>query len=184
MGDCYPCAFSFSIFWGIPGKAGKICLFLVAPPLIYALLLTGSRSGLLCLIFTIGAIIWLSQNRKKSAVIALVICIPVAVYAVGILGQDLKTRYLSLVESNVVGSDTAKGRITGLIRAFSTISNNPVFGNGLGTSGEANRNLLGGRAQITHNLYLEVMQETGFDWNCSVYDGYHCYAKSIENSTE
>jgi O-antigen ligase len=36
-----------------------------------------------------------------------------------------------------------------------------LFGNGLGTSKETNFNIVGGGGQITHNLYLEIFQETG-----------------------
>ena len=147
--------------FGYAGRFGIACLLFIFPLLVYALLLTGSRSGLLCLIFTIGAMIWLSQNRKKAMVIALVIGIPLSVIAVVHMGSNLKVRYLSLIDSEVVGADTVKGRIDGLFSAFNTISNNPLFGNGLGTSAEANHNLIGGRAILTHNLYLEVIQETG-----------------------
>ena len=73
----------------------------------------------------------------------------------------MQTRYLSLVDDSVAGADTAQGRIDGIIKGIGSISNNPLFGNGLGTSRETNFNIVGGRAQITHNLYLEIFQETG-----------------------
>jgi hypothetical protein len=85
----------------------------------------------------------------------------VALYSFVILGSDMQTRYISLVDDSVAGADTVQGRIDSLIRGIGTISNNPLFGNGLGTSKETNSNIIGGRAQITHNLYLEIFQETG-----------------------
>ena len=146
---------------GYAGTISKILLVCVTPPLVYALLLTGSRSGLLCLVFTVFAIVWVSENRKKAFTVAMIIFIPVSIYAASQLSDDMFTRYLSLVDSTVAGADTAQGRVDGIVRGIGSISNNPLFGNGLGTSGETNHNVLGGSAQITHNLYLEILQETG-----------------------
>lgn len=143
------------------GRFGKVLALLATPPFLYCFLLTGSRSGLLSLIFVLLAIVFFTKNRSKNLLVALIIGIPVAIFSFSSIGGDMQTRYLSLVDSNVAGADTAKGRVDGLIRGIGSISNNPLFGNGLGTSRETNFNIVGGRAQITHNLYLEVFQETG-----------------------
>ena len=146
---------------GYGGKLWKTILLALVPAIIYALLLTGSRSGLLCLVFTVLAIVWVSQHRGKALFIACVVTVPLGAWAIGHMGGDMQTRYLSIVDSTVAGGDTAQGRISGLLKTLSTVSHNPLFGNGLGTSGEANHNIMGGSAQITHNLYLEVVQESG-----------------------
>lgn len=143
------------------GKWGKLLAVCTAPPFVYCLLLTGSRSGLLCLIFVVATIVFFTQNRWRNVMLALAVGIPLSLTVFAGLGGDLQTRYLSLIDSSVAGADTVKGRIDGLITGVWAISHNPLFGNGLGTSAETNVNIVGGLRQLTHNLYLEVIQETG-----------------------
>lgn len=152
--------FLFYILWQ-GSKLGKVVFLAIIPGCVYTLLLTGSRSGLLCLCFTVLAMVFLSRDRKRNAVVAAIILVPVAIYASGLLSGDMQTRYLSLVDSNVVGADTAQGRINGALRQLSSLAHNPLFGNGLGTSRETNWNIMGGSSQITHNLYIETLQEVG-----------------------
>lgn len=140
---------------------GKLLFAVLLIPSTKALLLTGSRSGLLSLGAVILGIILLSKNIKRNLMICLVVILPFAIFMVGQLGSDMQTRYLSLVDSDVAGADTAKGRGDALIRQLGFISNNPLFGNGLGTSSETNWNLGGRGSQVTHNLYIEILQETG-----------------------
>jgi len=152
--------FLFYLLWK-GNRMGKIVALAFAPPLVYALLLTGSRSGLLSLLFVLLAMVFYSKNRVRNMGIALAIAVPLALLSFHVIGGDLQTRYLSLIDSSVAGADTAKGRVNALIRGVQTMSNNPLFGNGLGTSAETNFNVLGGRSQKMHNLYLEVFQEVG-----------------------
>jgi O-antigen ligase len=152
--------FVFYLLWK-GGLSGKILAILAVPPFLYCLLLTGSRSGLLSLVFVVLTMVYFSRNRVRNLAVVAVIALPVAFYSFGNLGSDMQTRYTSLVDNHVAGADTVQGRIDGIFRGIKTISNNPLFGNGLGTSRETNFNIIGGRAQITHNLYLEIFQETG-----------------------
>jgi len=151
--------FVFYLLWKA-GLSGKILALLAAAPFLYCLLLTGSRSGLLSLIFVVLAMVYFSRSRVRNLVVVAVIAFPVALYSFGVLGSDMQTRYLSLVDDSVDGAGTVQGRINGWFRTFDTISNNPLFGNGLGTSGETNFHIIGG-SQITHNLYIEIIQEVG-----------------------
>ena len=152
--------FLFYLLWK-GGRLGKLLALLAAPPFLYCLLLTGSRSGLLSLIVTLLAMCFFSKRRVKSLVVLAVFAMPVAIYSFGSLGSDMQTRYLSLIDDTVSGADTAQGRVDGWARGMRSIKNNPLFGNGLGTCQETNVNVLGGRAQITHNLYIEILQEVG-----------------------
>jgi O-antigen ligase len=152
--------FLFYLLWK-GGRLGKLLALLAAPPFLYCLLLTGSRSGLLSLIVTLLAICFFSKRRVKNLVVLAVFVIPVAIYSFGSLGSGMQTRYLSLIDDTVAGADTAQGRVDGWVRGIRSITNNPLFGNGMGTCQETNVNVLGGRAQITHNLYIEILQEVG-----------------------
>lgn len=152
--------FFYYLLWG-GGKLGKMMFLLAMPPFIYCMLLTGSRSGLLSLSFAVLAMVWLSRHRVRNLVIVMVMILPLAGYVMSHLSTDLQTRYLSLIDDSVPGADTAHKRVGAVINGIRSISNNPLFGNGLGTSKETNVNVLGGKAGITHNLYLEVFQEMG-----------------------
>lgn len=144
--------------WGLKGKLFSTLLFL---PSIKALLLTGSRSGLLSLGAVFFGMIWLSKDRKRYLIISLLVGLPLSLLLIGQLAPEMQTRYLSIVDSNVAGADTAQGRVNALWKQIKTVSHNPLFGNGLGTSRETNWNVMGGSSQITHNLYIEILQSTG-----------------------
>jgi O-antigen ligase len=144
--------------WGLKGKLLSAALLL---PSTKALLLTGSRSGLLSLGAVIFGIIWLSKNRGRNLLVSVILLLPITLLMVCQLAPDMKTRYLSIIDSSVTGADTAKGRVDALIEQLGSIRNNPLFGNGLGTSRETNWNVIGGSSQITHNLYIETLQEVG-----------------------
>jgi O-antigen ligase len=152
--------FLFYLLWQ-KGSWGKLLFVALLIPSAQALLLTGSRSGLLSLGAVIFAMVLLSKNIRRNLIITVVLVLPLAVLLMGQLGSDMQTRYLSLIDSTVAGADTRQGRINGMIRQLGTISNNPLFGNGLGTTREANWNILGHSSQITHNLYIEVLQSIG-----------------------
>jgi O-antigen ligase len=152
--------FLFYLLWQL-NKKGRLLFVIIVLPLTQALLLTGSRSGLLSLAMVIVAIIMFSKNRKRTVLIGLFVIVPIAVILLGQLAPDMQERYLSLIDSDVAGADTKQGRINALVEQIGTVSNNPLFGHGLGTSGETNWNIMGGSSQITHNLYVEILQETG-----------------------
>ncbi len=152
--------FLFYLLWEL-NKKGKLLFVIIVAPLVQALLLTGSRSGLLSLAMVIAAIIMLSKNRKRNIIISLFVILPIAAILLGQLAPDMQERYISLIDSDAAGADTKQGRINGLVRQIGTIADNPLFGHGLGTSAETNWNVSGAGAQITHNLYIEILQETG-----------------------
>jgi O-antigen ligase len=151
----------FLYYLGWQGKHYlKILSVVVASAGVYALMLTGSRSGLLSLIITVLAIIYYGEKKFKRVAIGLMILVPIAFFVAGKLSPDLSTRYLSTFESGLPGSATAEGRIRGLERGLSTMGARFLVGHGLGTSRETNANM-SGDDQPSHNLYLETAQELG-----------------------
>jgi putative inorganic carbon (HCO3(-)) transporter len=152
--------FFFYLFWQ-GSIVEKVISLIAIPPFIYCMILTGSRSGLLSLAAVIAGIVYFSKRRMRNFLLTIVIIFPVSIYVFGHISSGFQTRYESLVESDVAGADTASGRINASIRQLSSLSNNPLFGNGLGTSRETNWNVLGGSSQVSHNLYIEILQETG-----------------------
>jgi O-antigen ligase len=130
--------------------------------ILYVLMLTGSRSGLISLLVIIACILLMNKNKKKGIAAGLLILIPAFLFTVSHLTPDLKERYRSLYDESAVGADTVAGRIGGMKRSLASVLNAPIVGHGIGTSREVNVNIVGGRAQLTHNLYIETLQEVGF----------------------
>jgi hypothetical protein len=152
--------FLFYLFWQ-SNKVGKILFMAAIPPFAYTLLLTGSRSGMVSLGVVVIGMVSISEKKFRNLLIAMAVVIPAVIYLFGFADVDLQTRYLSLIDSSVAGGDTKQGRINALITQLGSISHNPLFGNGLGTSGETNMNITGTGSQVTHNMYIEILQETG-----------------------
>jgi len=153
--------FIFFLGWLDRGYLFKAVSLLVTAGLLYALMLTGSRSGLVSLFAVLLGIVFFSKKRWRNLIILCFVAIPIAIFVSGLLSPDMAERYRSLFDSSAVGADTAQGRITGLIRDLSTIMNfHGLLGHGLGTSAEVNANYLGARAP-SHNLYIETLQEVG-----------------------
>ncbi|NPV03146.1 MAG: O-antigen ligase family protein [Syntrophaceae bacterium] len=139
----------------LPG-ALKVVGYAALPVMVYALVLTGSRSGMIALA-GVAAVIILTSRRKAILLVAAGI---VAVFTFQNLGEMQQERYLSIYRDDVRGASTAQGRIDGIVRDIEVAMNSPIFGHGLGTSLEANYNI-GGTVFRSHNLVMEVWQEIG-----------------------
>jgi O-antigen ligase len=134
----------------------RLIYFVFAPLLLYALILTGSRSGAICLVVVLFQFFIRSKNK--------ILMIIVSVFALGVILQLLNPnqidRYASIVDKNRKHSNTAIGRFQGIGDDFDIVLRKPIFGHGLGTSHEANANF-SNRDQPSHNLYAEISQELG-----------------------
>ena len=136
---------------------GAIVYATTAPLLMWALILTGSRSGLIGLAGVVVMMWWFS--RRKPLFIAVM---TVAVMAViPRLTPDQLDRYTSIWRSDAKNAVTAQGRSDAILGDFRVALRRPLFGHGLGSSPEANANF-GHGPQRSHNLYTEVLQELGF----------------------
>ena len=144
--------FIFYISW-----KNKIFSSILIPVCIYALVLTGSRSGMLGFGALIG-IIWL--KRRKKILFAVIGVLSVVVIFLN-LPANLQDRYFSIFSSHTKNAATAKGRLSGISAGVKVAMHRPIFGHGLGTSLEANANF-GRGASISHNLFTEIWQELGF----------------------
>lgn len=143
------------VYAGTNKKSFVIYVILV-PVLLYAMLLTLSRSGFLAVgIIAFG--IFLKSSRKGMLII---IGISGMVALFSIMNDTQKDRYLSIVSDDQKSSASAEGRISGWSEDFAVAMNRPILGHGLGTSREANWNV-SGRDQISHILWAEVWQEIG-----------------------
>jgi O-antigen ligase len=133
-------------------------VFLVSVPLsVYALMLTGSRTGVVGLIIVV---IGFLAKAKRRLVLAAA-CVLVALLGFPLLSNDMQDRYLSLIGAGPKNVATAEGRVTGVITHLEVALRRPFFGHGLGTSQEASANFAD-IDQVAHNLIAEVALELGF----------------------
>lgn len=137
-------------------KKTKVLYYLIAPVLVYTMVLTLSRSGALAILIIAFGVFLKSKNKGFLLIIGLL--------SVFIIYHNLdaveKDRYLSIVSDDARQSATAEGRIDGWFRDFRVAMNRPIIGHGLGTSREANWNVAG-KDQISHILWAEIWQEIG-----------------------
>lgn len=134
----------------------KLLYLVLLAPLLYAMALTGSRSGALVLFIFALMAVWKSKHRAlaMSAVAVMLVVIFMSL-------SDLeRQRYLSIVDHSAKGAATAEGRVDGIWIDFKVGMERPIFGHGLGTSLEANANAYG-EPKPSHTLYTEVLQELG-----------------------
>jgi hypothetical protein len=138
-------------------KAKLLYMALLAP-MLYALILTMSRGAFLALL-VVGWMVFKESKHKAVLIIAMVL---IAIAGVSVMNQDQKDRYTSLVSSSEDNgaSRSKEGRINGMIREFELGFTRPVFGHGLGTTGESKFHDYG-KTQASHNMYAEIIIEVG-----------------------
>lgn len=148
--------FLYYLIGGLKNLLMKAAVVGLLAALLYALVLTGSRSGMVGLLVIVAAIIFRSERRSAILVIAAI----AGVLLVGVMTPDMRDRYLSLTNDDTRNAATTHGRIEHMLDEVEVASRRPLVGHGLGTSQEALANEAG-RYQPSHNLYLEVMIELG-----------------------
>ena len=163
-GLAYVCctAFLFLYFFRQTGRKQLLALLLFSPAVLYTLVLTGSRSGVIGLIvLLIGVAV---KSRRVIGMTALVVV--VAILAFPLLSPDLQDRYLSILGRGTKNEATAGERFAGLDAQWTVARRRLLTGYGLGTSPEANFHYTTsgpyvGQALPAHNLYMEVLEELG-----------------------
>lgn len=149
----------FLFFWAAERKSllRTIVAASITAPLLYALSLTSSRSGLVGLIVLVIAISFLVKRRLLFLGATTLVLF---VGAKGLWSADQVARFAGLVGGGGAGGATAKGRIDGIFNDLNVWLESPIFGHGIGTSYEANFNVAGA-PYISHNLYSEALVTLG-----------------------
>lgn len=129
---------------------------------IYALSLTGSRSGMIGLAVIVLGIVIKSKQRLLLSTVLLI----GAVTGFSLMSADMQDRYLSIVGKGEKNAATSQERWEGMEEQIKVAMRRPIFGYGLGTSAEANAHYTengpyAGREMPAHNLYVELAQELG-----------------------
>lgn len=137
-------------------KLYKLIYLALLVPLMYALILTGSRSAIVGLAVVLG-MIFLKSEKKALFVVTV---LAAAAFAIPRMSDQQADRYLSLVSDDSTHAETRDGRLEGMVDDFRTGLARPVFGHGLGTGQEAKWNVIGG-TNVPHNMYAEAFIELG-----------------------
>lgn len=140
----------------------RIASLVFLPASLYALLLSGSRTGIITIVAIFAAIVWKSKYRISVAVF----CVMTAIIGFSILPPDMQDRYLSITGSSSKNTSTVVERFDGMVESLKVGFRKPFFGHGLGTSAEANANFTTSgpyayRRLPAHDLYLELLVELG-----------------------
>lgn len=143
-----------------------------------SIIYSGTRAAMISLFFFILLIVFNKKNRnfKVFTLFSFIILIIIL-----ILPEGLKHRYFGLtydketqieIASDKIAIDSALGRLEGLQDGWKLVLKRPVFGYGPGTSAiarnevnEAIANIRGRADDVAlelHNLYGQVLSETGF----------------------
>lgn len=138
------------------GVISKLLYLLLAVALLWAMLLTMSRGAILALLI----IAWVIFKESKNKSILIVFALILVVIGWSQLSDFHKDRYISLVDSDTQGASTKQGRINGMLEEFKLGFERPVVGHGVGTTPEIKYHKAGGR-QASHNMYGELLMETG-----------------------
>jgi putative inorganic carbon (hco3(-)) transporter len=149
----------FLHFWAMCRGAPfirKLIYCALAPAIIYALVLTASRSGMIGLALVVFGIIFFA--KRKTVGVVLVVC--AIAWAIPHLNANQVDRYASLVDSSAHQAGGVQGRINGITSNLVLWSKHPLFGFGLGTSGEASWQVQGD-SHLAHDLYAETLIELG-----------------------
>lgn len=134
----------------------KLFTLAIGPAAVYALYLTGSRSGMLGLVIIVLTLWGRSAKKIQMGLVLLLGCL----FVLPLVEGNYKDRYLSIFSSETKNFRTADGRIAGISRDLGVAMRRPLTGFGLGTSREANANF-GAKDQVSHNVYTETFQELG-----------------------
>ena len=155
----------FLYFMAGLSKKFRLAAILLAPLCLYALALTGSRSGIIGLLVVMLGIVMKSKSRASFMAVSIA-ALAAAVIGFAFLSPNFQDRYLSIVGLGEKNIGTVEERMEGMWTQLGVMMHRPIFGHGLGTSREANSNFTtsgpyAGWEMPAHNLYLEVGQELG-----------------------
>jgi putative inorganic carbon (HCO3(-)) transporter len=135
---------------------GRLAYVSALPMLLYALVLTASRSGMIGLAGIVG-LLWLKSRHK---ILLTIVAASAVAFTIPRLSPDMLDRYVSIYDHTARNAATADDRVDGMLQDIEVVKRRPLFGHGLGTSKEANANF-GAFDRPSHNLYTEVAQELG-----------------------
>jgi O-antigen ligase len=141
-------------------RLGLVFYFLMS---IYAIILTGSRAGMLCLLFLL--LILLVQSRRKIMLGIRIALFVLLLFLVMPNMYQARFKTIFIEDMNPVATVSGKARIAGLEMGFRLFEMRPILGWGAGNFMHA-RNFLNLKGDIykeeqAHNLYGQIAADLG-----------------------
>jgi O-antigen ligase len=150
--------FAIVFFVNAKGYARKLVWGATAPLMIYAVLRTGSRGGLIALALVGISVLWsFAVKGKRSYLVVLALAAFAVLFAFA--GHDVIDRFQSTFsekQGNEAAYESAQTRRQLLIKSVVVTSEHPLFGIGPG-----NFPIVSGVWDETHNVYTELSSECG-----------------------
>lgn len=139
----------------------KTFMFALIGSCLWAIILTGSRGGMVGAIAVIMLLTWHSRHKTLGFVIAGAVLIAIA----AVMPDQYQNRFMSIfaiTEDDEFGAaDSARGRINGLILGFKFLLKNPLTGVGISNFGWHHHLEPGGNWTDAHNLIGKLVGELG-----------------------
>jgi probable O-glycosylation ligase (exosortase A-associated) len=132
----------------------KILLGAILVLFVWTLIVTGSRGGIVGFLAILGVVWWQSKNKMAMALLMIVFLV------VGwmSLGEDSKTRYLSIFADNL--DDSSSNRIKAWTDGLMLFVLRPLTGVGAGAFANARLESFGVYLN-PHSLYIQIIAELG-----------------------
>lgn len=122
------------------------------------IILTGSRTAMVGVIFMVGVIIFRSRHKAVYALVAVLLLAMVAT----VMPDQYKERFVSTadISSDTGAAESARGRLEGLEHGFKLWMQSPITGVGAGCYAVA-RGVEFGIYMSSHNMLGELIAESG-----------------------
>ncbi len=138
----------------------KLLLYGILPMVLWTIVLTGSRGGMIGVIFVSLFIAFSSRHKLVTAVISIFVMVAVA----AVMPEQYKARFMTVFhvedKDKTGAAESAQGRINGLIWGLKFLVERPLTGVGIGNFRWAYR-MQGGIWLDAHNLIGKLAGELG-----------------------
>ena len=152
----------FILYKVIRGKSWqRITAFVLAPLFLTAIVSTGSRGGLLCLVASCGMFMLLLRRFKMMLLLTLVAC-----FFIAIAPAEYMDRISTITLDPAKMDNSTLARYQNVQAGIKIARDNPMFGTGLATFPQAKMPYLtedykGKPIHIVHNTYIQMASEVG-----------------------
>lgn len=138
----------------------KAVIIGVTPVIVLCIILTGSRSGMVGLLFFALMVIWNSRNRLRNFVIVAILIM----LSWGAMPDQYRNRFASVTDlsSETSSAKSANARVEGLVKGLRMLADRPLTGCGIGNYSVASGTIYSvGDWHNSHSLPGQIFGEIG-----------------------
>jgi len=137
----------------------RIIIISISLLMLWCIILTGSRTGMVGVIFISIYLIW--QNKNKFVNIFILVISSLILWVV--MPPQYQERFISTtdISSDTGAASSAHGRIEGFVNGFHFMLDRPILGYGIGCWAMANQSIYGRGYFQAHSLPGQIMGELG-----------------------